>query len=83
MLQEILEKKPYLAWDVTDKKTLSEQSCLEHILCYGDWEDVKESERIIGISRMKSLFEDLLRKRRVNLSPRTQNYFTKYFAKYA
>jgi hypothetical protein len=83
MLQNLLEKKPYLAWYVKDKKELSEKSALEHILMYGDWDDVIEAEKILGIAKMQSLFKELCNKKRVNIKPRTINYFQNYFAKYA
>ena len=83
MLQEIIEKKPYLAWDIKDIKNISDLSSLEHILCYGDWGDVQEAERLIGIDKMKSLYEGLISKKRVNLRASTQNYFKNYFAKYS
>jgi len=83
MLQAILQRKPYLAWYIRDKKTLSDQSALEHILSYGDWEEVMEAEKLLGISGMKALFDKIRSKRRVNLKPRTLNYFRNYFSKYA
>ncbi|OGM15247.1 hypothetical protein A2V56_04095 [Candidatus Woesebacteria bacterium RBG_19FT_COMBO_42_9] len=83
MLQKILEGKPYLAWYIKDKKALSDKSALEHILSYGDWGDVMEAEKVLGISKMKSLFEEIKRGKRVNLKKRTLNYFQNYFAKYA
>ena len=83
MLQYLLEKKPYLAWDVKDKKELSDKSALEHILMYGDWEDILEAESVLGITKMKSLFQELCNKKRVNIKPRTMHYFRNYFEKYA
>ena len=83
MLQKILERKPYLAWYVKDKKALSTESALEHILAYGDWDDVMEAEKILGLAKMKFIFNKLITKKRVNLKPKTVNYFQNYFAKYA
>lgn len=83
MLQILFEKKPYLAWYVKDKSLLSDKSMLEHILNYGDWNDVMEAENILGISQMKVLFDEIKSQKRVNLKPRTINYFEKYFSKYA
>ena len=83
MLQQLLIKKPYLAWDIKDKKSLSDKSALEHILSYGDWSDVMEAKKTLGLTKMQSLFKEIVSKKRVNLKPRTINYFQKYFAKYA
>ena len=82
-LQKTFEKKPYLAWYVKNKTSLSDKSVLEHILNYGNWEDFKEIERIIGLSRMRVLFKQIVSGKRVNLKPRTINYFENYFRKYA
>lgn len=83
MLQKIIGEKPYLAWDIKKEENLSEKSMLERILAYGDWDDIMEAEKILGIARMKALFEEIKSNRRVNLRPRTLNYFQNYFAKYA
>ncbi len=83
MLQKIIKQKPYLAWDIKNAGNLSDESSLEHILAYGDWDDIQEAEKLIGISEMKSLFEKLIQKKRKNLKPRTILYFQNYFAKYA
>ena len=82
-LKTLFKRKPFLAWDIRDINTLSEKSMLEHILNYGDWSDVLEAEQALGISKMKILFEKIKRNNRVNLKPRTINYFEKYFAKHA
>lgn len=37
LVQDIIMKKPYLAWYVSDPKKLSDEATLEHILNYGDW----------------------------------------------
>ena len=83
MLQKILEKRPYLAWYIKNKRSLSDKSALEHILNYGNWEDFLEAGRLIGISKMKSFFDGMKNRKRINLKPRTVNYFENYFAKYA
>ena len=83
VLQKIFEKKPYLAWYIKDINTLSEKSMLEHSLNYGDWKDFLEAEGVLGLSKMKSLFNEIKGGKRVNLKPRTVSYFKNYFAKYA
>lgn len=82
-LRRIFEKKPYLAWYVRDKVHLSEESMLEHVLNYGNWDDYLTVESTLGLERVKSLYQNLKNKKRVNLRPQTINYFDLYFAKYA
>jgi hypothetical protein len=82
-IQDLLTKKPYLAWYINNKNSLSDESTLEHILNYGNWEDYLEAENILGITKTKSIFNKLINKKRINLRPQTVNYFQNYFAKYA
>ena len=42
-VQDIIKKKPYLAWYVRNVESLSDESVLEHVLNYGTWEQVQES----------------------------------------
>lgn len=82
-LQELFNKKPYLAWYIKDKQNLSEASMLEHILNYGTWEDYQKTENILGLTKLKSLFNQLVSRKRVNLKSKTVNYFTNYLRRYA
>lgn len=82
-LRRLFEEKPYLAWYVRDKSSLSEESMLEHILNYGNWDDYLAAESALGLKKIRSLYQNLKNKKRVNLRPQTINYFDLYFAKYA
>ena len=82
-LLNLLQKKPYLTWDIRDKTKLSEQSIVEHILNYGDWEDYLTLEKTLGIEKIHALFNTLKQKQRVNLKPKTIHYFEKYYEHYA
>jgi len=82
-LASLFIKKPYLAWFVKDKKNLSKESMLEHILNYGDWQDYLTFEKKLGIKETKSIFEKLKNKKRTSLRKKTINYFKLYFEKYA
>jgi len=82
MIQDLLLKKPYLVWYVKDKRKLSKKAAVEAILNYGTWQDFLEAERILGVKEMRSIFEEL-KKKRGNLRVKTINYFNLYFSKYA
>jgi len=82
-IQNIIKRKPYLAWDIKDSGSMSEESVLEHILNFGDWDDFIGVEKTLGINKTKTLFGKLTRRKRVNLRPQTISYFKNYFAKYA
>ena len=45
-VNDIIKNKPYLAWYVKDPARLSEESVLEHVLNYGNWDDVQQFIKI-------------------------------------
>ena len=47
-VNSIIKNKPYLVWYVKDPDKLSEESVLEHVLNYGNWEDVQQFIKIKG-----------------------------------
>lgn len=81
-LQDIINNKPYLAWDIREKENLSDESALAHILAYGDWDDYIAAERVSGIQTLSGLFDKLISEKRSNLRPETKNFFMRYFREY-
>lgn len=75
----IIKNKPYLAWYIKDPEKLSEDSVLEHILNYGNWDDVQQFMKIKGIDETTKLFNKSITKKRTNYSPAIKSYFSKYF----
>jgi len=75
----IIKNKPYLAWYVKDPEKLSEKSVLEHVLNYGNWDDVQQFISIKGLAETKSLFKQSLISERTNYSPEIKSYFSRYF----
>lgn len=75
----IIKNKPYLAWYVKDPEKLSEESVLEHVLNYGNWDDVQQFIKIKGKDKTTELFKKTLTNKRVNYSPAIQSYFSRYF----
>jgi hypothetical protein len=82
-VQGIIERKPYLTWYVADPKQLSDASVLEHVLNYGDWEDVQHFIQIKGLEETAQLFARHAKQTRCNYLPEIKAYFTKYFQKHA
>lgn len=78
-VNSIIKNKPYLAWYVKDPEKLSEESVLEHILNYGNWEDVQQFIKIKGMVATAQLFNKTLTKKRINYSPQIKSYFLRYF----
>ena len=75
----IIKNKPYLAWYVKDPDKLTEGSVLEHVLNYGNWDDVQLFIKIKGIEGTTELFNKSLRNKRTNYQPAIQSYFSRYF----
>lgn len=78
-VKDIIKNKPYLAWYVKNPENLSEQSVLEHVLNYGNWEDVQLFIKIKGRQETAELFEKSLTNKRTNYPPAIKNYFIRYF----
>lgn len=65
---------------------LSEASIVEHVLNYGDWDDVQEMIKILGLKKTAKIFQEKSRPDkfgRQNYRPEIKNYFQLYFNKYA
>lgn len=82
-IQEFMKKRPYLIWYVKDPTTLSKDSIVEHVLNYGDWDDVQEMIKILGIRKVATIFRKKSQQKRCNYRPEIKNYFHLYFDKYA
>lgn len=87
-LKDFIEKRSHLVWYVSKKNLgkLNEESIVEHVLNYGNWDDVQELIKILGlpvtarIFREKSLPDKFGRQ---NYRPEIKHYFQLYFNKYA
>jgi len=82
-LLKIFVQKPYLAWDIKDPKSLSEKSMLEHLINYGDWDDILNTIQILGIEKTTTIFNESISNPRNNFSPKTINFFKLFLPRYA
>jgi len=78
-VHSIIKNKPYLAWYVKDADKLSEESVLEHVLNYGNWDDVQQFIKIKGREKTAELFSKTLANKRTNYSLPIKSYFYRYF----
>lgn len=78
-VNSIIKNKPYLVWYVKDPDKLSEESVLEHVLNYGNWEDVQQFIKIKGREKTANLFNKTIAKKRNNYSFPIKSYFYRYF----
>lgn len=82
-IQEFIKKRPYLIWYVKDYNSLSEAKIVESVLNYGNWNDVLELIKILGIQKTAAIFKRQISQKRCNYYPVIKNYFHLYFNKYA
>ena len=70
-------------WWVPDVTKLSEDSILEGVMSYGDWEDFLKLKKWWGMKKIKGVFKQIISRKRVNLRPATRNLFANYLSAYA
>ena len=78
-VQQFIQKRPYLVWSVKDLNKLSTESIVEHVLNYGNWNDVQEVIKILGVGKASKIFWKQVKKKRCNYRPEIKNYFRFYF----
>lgn len=81
--RDYIKSKPYLMWSTSSYESLSPDIIVENILNYGDWDDFQFIKDLFGVKEVNDIFENIIKKKRINLRPRTINYFKMYFNKYA
>ena len=82
-IYQFIKKRPYLVWYVKDLNKLSEESIVEHVLNYGDWDDVQEMIKILGMKKTAEIFRTKSKQKRCNYRPEIKNYIHFYFNKHA
>ncbi|MFH1790170.1 MAG: hypothetical protein ABH832_03850 [bacterium] len=82
-LQQFIKKRPYLIWYTQNYEKLSDESIVEAVINYGDFDDVKKVIKIIGIEKMAQIFNKKNQQKRNNFNPKVANYFKLFFKQYA
>ena len=85
-IHEFIKKRPYLVWYVKDLDALDETSIVEHVLNYGDWDDVHGMIKILGMEKVARIFRQKSTPSpmgRQNYRPEIVRYFNPYFNKHA
>lgn len=86
-IHEFIKKRPFLFWyvNVKDFSKLDEASIVEHVLNYGDWDDVQGMIKILGMERTAEIFREKSKPDkfgRQNYRPEIKHYFNLYFNKH-
>lgn len=82
-MEKFAKKRPYLFWSTNNYKNLSSAVILENTLNYGNFDDVKEALKVIGLKKSAAIFKKQISGKRINYRPEIANYFKLYFKKYA
>lgn len=81
--QDIIRKKPYLIWWVKDYDALDNEAVVEAVLNGGDWEDVQNLIKVLGMQKVSKIFHTQTHRKRCNYQPKVVDYFSRYFDYYA
>jgi len=82
-ISQFIQKRPHLIWHVKDLDKLSEESIVESVLNYGDWDDVQKMIKILGLQKTADIFRRKSKQKRGNYRSEIKNYFRLYFDRYA
>ena len=82
-IQKFIKQRPYLVWYVKDPSHLNDEAIVEHVLNYGNWEDVRKMIDILGVKKTAKIFSQQVKQKRCNYHKKTKSYFTLYFNKHA
>lgn len=85
-IHDFIRERKHLIWYVSDYDALDAEAIVEATLNYGDWNDVQELIRLLGMREVARIFRERSKPSpvgRTNYRPEIGNYFTRYFAKYA
>jgi len=82
--RDIIRHKPHLIWYSDNYDGFSERTIFEHVLNYGEWEDVQELVKIYGFEGCyKIVVEMILKYKRNNLRKEVVSFYPKYFKAHA
>ncbi len=86
-IHEFIKKRPHLVWYVgkKDLDKLDETSIVEHVLNYGNWDDVQEMIKILGMNRVAGIFREKSKPSKMgrqNYRSDMIRYFNMYFDKH-
>jgi nitric oxide synthase oxygenase domain/subunit len=82
-IQKFIKQRPHLVWYIKDPGNLNDEAIVEHVLNYGNWGDVQEVIKILGIKTMTEIFNKQINQKRINYDKKILNYFKLYFAAHA
>ncbi len=82
-LQNFIANRPYFVWWTGDPTHLSDEAIIEATLTSGNWDDVQEMLRLVGMESAARVFRKQVSSPRSNYSSKTRHFFTLYFDAHA
>lgn len=82
-IQGFIAARKELVWYVKDPRALDDAAIVEAVLNYGNWSEVQELIRILGIEHVAAVFRTHAFRKRCNYHKKTKHYFNLYFNRYA
>lgn len=78
-------KHKSLFWYIPEEKKLeiSEDLLVETILNYGNFDDISELFKLLGLEEVARIFYNATGRKKLNYYPEIYNFFDLYFKKYA
>lgn len=70
-------------WYTKNYERLSTESIVEATLNYGDWDDVQELIKTLGVKKTAGIFQKKSRQKRSNYGIKTKHFFNLYFKTHA
>ena len=81
-IHDFIVARKHLVWYAKDHRALNEEAIVEATLNYGNWDDVQELIRVLGIKRVAEIFRANAFRQRTNYRRQVRHYFNLYFNKY-
>jgi hypothetical protein len=78
-LAEFIKQRKYLIWHTDNYDNLGPESITEAVLNYGDFSDINELEKIIGIKKMAAIFKKEAKKKTDEFAPGNYKLFHPVF----
>lgn len=80
-----IQKHKSLLWYIPEEKKqeISEDLLVETILNYGNFDDISELFKLLGLEEVARIFYNATGRKKLNYYPEIYNFFDLYFKKYA
>ena len=80
-LTDFIKKRKHLIWYTNNFDGLNKEAIVEATLNYGNWEDVQQLIKIMGMKKVARVFKAQTspQRMRINYRPDIKHFFTLYF----